>query len=146
EEGFDEIQPILEEYCVSCHNPDSGLPVPPLTTYEEVRELTETDLGTSIRTLARVSHVHMFGLSFIFLLTGSIFALSEVNKRFRLVIVALPFVAIWLDVGSWWFTKYQPLFAYTVIIGGALMGFALGAQIIISIWDMWLRGKTDPGV
>ncbi|HSG05327.1 MAG TPA: hypothetical protein VLB09_02895, partial [Nitrospiria bacterium] len=143
EEGYENIRPLLEEFCVSCHSPESGLPVPPLGTYDEVRELTEMDFGPSLRTLARVSHVHMFGLSFIFLLTGVIFSLSEVNKKFRLVIVALPFVAIWLDVGSWWFTKFQPLFAYTVIFGGALMGLALGAQIIISIRDMWFLKKQE---
>lgn len=141
EKGYENIRLSLEGYCISCHNPDSGFPVPPLTTYDEVRDLTEMDSGSSIRTLARVSHVHLFGLSFIFLLTGMIFALSEINKRFQLVVVAMPFVAIWIDVGSWWVTKFQPLFAYTVIVGGVLMGFALGTQLMISFWEMWFRKK-----
>jgi hypothetical protein len=96
-----------------------------------------------MRALARVSHVHLFGMSFIFLLTGLIFALTEIHKRLRLVIVILPFIAIWLDIGSWWFTKYEPVFAYTVIIGGILMGLALAAQILISLWEMWLKRVED---
>jgi hypothetical protein len=114
-----------------------------LTSYEEVTQVAEVDLGQSMRALARVSHVHLFGMSFIFLLTGLIFALTEIHKRLRLVIVILPFIAIWLDIGSWWFTKYEPVFAYTVIIGGILMGLALAAQILISLWEMWLKRVED---
>jgi len=141
-EGYEKVRPVFEKNCVACHSKASGYPVPPFTSYEEIRAVVELDLGTSIRTLARVSHVHLFGISIIFLLSGLIFALSEINKRLRLAIVALPFVSIWLDIGSWWFTKYEPIFAYTVIIGGALMGMALAAQIAISLWEMWLR---NPG-
>jgi hypothetical protein len=114
-----------------------------LTSYEEVLKVTDIDLGQSIGRLARVSHIHLFGMSFIFLSTGVIFALSEINKRLRFVIVALPFIAIWLDIGSWWFTKYRPIFAYTVIIGGALMGLALAVQILIPLWEMWLKKAHD---
>ncbi|MFZ5862360.1 MAG: hypothetical protein ACOYXR_05945 [Nitrospirota bacterium] len=139
---YEKVQPLFAKNCVSCHSKDSGYPVPPLTSYEEVRKFAEVDVGQSVRTLARVSHVHLFGIGFLFLLTGSIFALSQINKRLRLAIVALPFIAIWLDIGSWWFTKYQPVFAYTVVIGGALMSLALAAQILISLWEMWLKTEA----
>jgi hypothetical protein len=53
--------------------------------------------------------------------------------------VSLPYLAIVLDIGSWWLTKYlDPAFAYVVFIGGAGMGLALTAQIFISLWDMWI--------
>lgn len=140
---YEKVQPLFAKNCISCHSKDSGYPIPPLTSYDEVLKVTEVDWGQSLLRLVRVSHVHLFGMSFIFLLTGLIFALSEINERLRLVIVILPFIAIWLDIGSWWFTKYQPVFAYTVIIGGALMGLALAAQILISLWEMWLKTADD---
>lgn len=140
---YEKVQPLFARNCISCHSKESGYPVPPLTSYQEVIKVADVDLGQSMLALARVSHVHLFGMSLIFLLTGGIFALSEINKRLRLVIVALPFIAIWLDIGSWWVTKYQPVFAYTVIIGGALMGLALAAQILISLWEMWLKTADD---
>ena len=142
-EGYEKVRPLFEKNCVSCHSKDSGYAVAPLTTYEDVVRLAELDLGQSIRALSRVTHIHLFGMSFIFLLTGMIFALSEVNQYLRLAIIALPFIAIWMDIGSWWFTKYQPVFAYTVIIGGALMGAALAAQLLIPLWEMWLRKGED---
>lgn len=136
-EGFLKVKPVFERNCTSCHSPGTGLI--PLTTYEEVWSITDIDLGESVRTLSRVSHIHLFGMSFIFLLTGMIFSLTEINAYLRLAIIALPFVAIWMDIGSWWFAKFEPSFAYTVIIGGALMGLAFGAQIFISLYEMWLK-------
>ena len=139
---FEKVKPIFEKNCIACHNPKSGLPVPPLTTFDEVRKVTEVDTGPSFGQLARVSHVHLFGISIIFLLTGGIFALSEISGTLRLAIIGMPYLAIWADIGSWWITKYQPLFAYVVLIGGGLMGLALAAQILISLWEMWFRNPS----
>jgi hypothetical protein len=35
--------------------------------------------------------------------------------------------------------KYDPVFAYTVIIGGGLMGFSFMIQIFYPLYEMWLR-------
>ena len=142
QEDFDTIQPIFTDHCTTCHSREAGLSLPPLTTYAEVERYIDIDLGQSVKSLARVSHIHLFGMSFIFFLTGIIFALSEINKMFRLIVVALPFIAIWIDILSWWFTKFQPFFAYTIIIGGGLMGFALACQIFISLYEMWIKTES----
>ncbi|MFY9269919.1 MAG: hypothetical protein WAO55_09260 [Candidatus Manganitrophaceae bacterium] len=139
EADFPSVQPIFLDHCASCHRKESGLPIPPLTAFDEVKAYVQVDMGQSIKTLVRVSHVHLFGMSFVFLLTGGIFALSETNPRWRALLVALPFISIWVDIGSWWFTKVEPVFAYTVIIGGLLMGFSLATQIVISLWEMWRK-------
>lgn len=139
ESEYQKIAPILQQRCVSCHNKDSSLV--PLTNYEEVRKVTEMDLGTSISTLARVSHVHLFGLSILCMLTGTIFLFSAINAKIRFIVVVIPFLAIWIDIGSWWFTKYEPFFAYTVIIGGAFMGLCLAIQILVPLWEMWFGKK-----
>jgi hypothetical protein len=141
EDSFVKVQPIFLNNCVSCHSSESGLSIAPLANYEEVSAYTDIDLGQSIKSLARVSHIHLFGMSFIFFLTGMIFAFSEINKLLRLIILALPFLAIWTDILSWWVTKYQPFFAYTVIIGGTFMGMALAAQIFISLYEMWIKAE-----
>jgi hypothetical protein len=140
EAGYREkVKPLLDKNCVTCHNANSSPSVPPLTTFEEVREVTRVDMGPGLDQLARVSHVHLFGISIIFLLTGTIFSLSEIPSALKLPIIAMPYVAIWMDIGSWWITKYQPFFAYIVIIGGGFMGLSLAAQIFISLWGMWFK-------
>ncbi len=138
EKAYGAVAPIFQGNCAICHSPDSGLSLPPLTSFEEVAVLTTMDMGQSIKALVRISHVHLFGMSFIFFMTGGIFALSELNVRWRSLIIAAPFIAIWLDIGSWWFTKLQPIFAYVVIFGGLLMGISLLLQIVISLGEMWL--------
>lgn len=140
-DDFGAIEPILERNCIACHRKASGLPVPPLTTFEEVRRFAQVDTGASLLELARVSHVHLFGISIIFLLTGLVFALSEVSWKWRAPILAAPYLTIWADIGSWWITKYEPVFAWVVVIGGALMGLALGAQIFVSVWEMWFASR-----
>jgi hypothetical protein len=144
QEGFVGVQPIFKGNCIACHSAKSGLPIPPLTTFEEVKAVAQVDTGTSLLALARVSHVHLFGISIIFLLTGAIFAMSEISWKWRLPIIAIPYLAIWADIGSWWLTKYEPVFAYVVVGGGTLLGLALGVQIFFSLWEMWFAGRRRP--
>ena len=142
EADFVKVQPVLTRACGECHSASSGTGLPLLTSYAEVVRYTAVDLGQSMKSLVRVSHIHLFGMSFIFMLTSLIFVFSEFPASVRAVLVAIPFLAIWLDIGSWWFTKHDPIFAYIVIGGGMLMGVSLALQIGISLYDMWFtRGK-----
>jgi hypothetical protein len=138
-DGYAKVEPILAKNCGGCHSAQSGLPIPPLTSYEDVEKIAKADTGSSLLQLARVSHIHLFGISIIFLLTGAIFSLSETPLSFRVVIVVVPYLAILMDIGSWWATKYfDPVFAYVVLVGGAFMGLAMACQILVSLWDMWI--------
>ncbi|MBX9658170.1 MAG: hypothetical protein K2X00_06350 [Nitrospiraceae bacterium] len=137
EAEFATVQPILTQACAGCHSAAAGTGLPSLSSYTEVVRYTDVDFGQSIQSLVRVSHIHLFGMSFIFMLTSLIFVFSEIPASIRAVLVAIPFLAIWLDIGSWWFTKHAPLFAYIVIGGGALMGLSLALQIGISLYEMW---------
>lgn len=141
-EDFDRVKPVLDRNCAACHNPKSGLPIPPLTSFEEVKKLAQVDTGPALVELARVSHVHLFGISLIFLLTGGIFALSETAPGWRAAILALPYLTIWADIGAWWVTKYEPAFAWVIVVSGALMGLALAAQILIPLWEMWFARRS----
>jgi len=137
EADFVKIQPILTQACAECHSASAGTGLPPLTSYAEASRYTEVDLGQSIKSLVRVSHIHLFGMSFIFVLTSLIFVFSEIPASVRALLVAIPFLAIWLDIGSWWFTKHNPIFVYIVIGGGVLMGLSLALQIGVSLYEMW---------
>ena len=140
--GFAKVQPIFTTDCAACHSAKSGLPIPPLTNYQEVRKEVVFDGGDSFADLARVSHIHLFGISLIFVMTGLIFSLSRINTAAKSWILVLPYVAIWADIGSWWLTKLDPVFAYVVLVGGALMGASLALQILIPLWEMWVRSSS----
>ena len=115
--------------------------IPPLTSFVAVQKVAKADTGTSLADLAEVSHIHLFGISIIFLLTGAIFALSKTPIWVRVSLVVIPYLTILMDIGSWWLTKYldPAFFAYVVVIGGACMGLALAAQIFIALWEMWIE-------
>lgn len=143
EADFVRVQPILTQACAECHSASSaGSGLPSLSSYTEVARYTEVDVGQSMKSLVRVSHIHLFGMSFLFMLTSLIFVFSDMPTSVRAILVAIPFLAIWLDIGSWWVTKHDPIFVYIVIGGGALMGLSLALQIGLSFYDMWFaRGK-----
>ncbi|MGD0023271.1 MAG: hypothetical protein ABSC37_01405 [Xanthobacteraceae bacterium] len=138
-EDYSQVEPIFAKDCIGCHMANAQA-IPPLTSFEDMQEVAAADTGISVTDLAETSHIHLFGISIIFLLTGAIFAFSETPLWFRVFLVVVPYLAILMDIGSWWFTKYldPTFFAYIVIGGGACTGLALAAQIFISLWEMWI--------
>ncbi|MEE9543407.1 MAG: hypothetical protein V3V95_06465 [Thermodesulfobacteriota bacterium] len=134
----EDVKPILDAKCIACHNPGSGMNIPDLTKYETVKELVVSDTGDTFATLVRVSHIHLFGLGMVFYLLGRIFILTEMPARLKRIVVVVPFAAIALDIGSWWFTKYSMnLFAFIVMIGGIIMGLSFAFQAFVSLYQMW---------
>jgi hypothetical protein len=143
-DDYDTVKPVIEAACVKCHNPTSGVKkpngesLPSFATYDDVLQVVEIDRGPTIAQLAKVSHVHLFGISFLFFVTGYIFSMSETAPWFRALVIVTPYAAILADIGAWWLTKWEAFFAWIVVIGGALMGLALAVQILVSLWEMWL--------
>jgi hypothetical protein len=130
------VEPIMQKYCVSCHGPGAALP--DFTKFENVKKVAEVDEGASIASLTRVSHIHLFGIAFIFLFVGWIFGLAQHPIRWKLILIATPFAFLLLDVLSWWLTKYIPGFAWLTMIGG--IGYSLASTVMIftSLAQMWL--------
>ncbi|MDD4914557.1 MAG: hypothetical protein PHW13_05925 [Methylococcales bacterium] len=137
ESGYKErIAPILNRDCVLCHTPAINPSLPDLTNYNGVFEVAHAS-GATVPALVRVSHIHLFGIAFILYFIGRIFLLCDINIYVKRVAVVIPFVAMLLDVLSWFITRTLPEFAYVVVLSGALMGLSMGAQILLSIYQMW---------
>jgi hypothetical protein len=131
------IKPIIAQRCLACHD-GSNPHIPNLNGLENIAAVAQVDTGMSLATLVRVSHIHMFGITFIFFIMGTIFSHAYVRPVwFKSVVVALPFVSIIVDIGSWYLTKVNTAFAWMVIIGGGLMGMSFAFQWIVSMYQMW---------
>ncbi|QSA95608.1 elongation factor-1 alpha [Methylococcus sp. EFPC2] len=130
------IQPLMEKYCVACHNAGSNLP--DFSKFENVKKSAEVDEGASVTQLTRVSHIHLFGIAFIFMFVGWIFGYAEYPKRLQLILIATPFAFLLIDILSWWLTKYIPVFAWLTMLGG--LGYSLASTVMIftSLAQMWL--------
>ncbi len=137
------IKKIIDKRCVACHN-DRNPHIPSLQGFEKVMHTAEKDTGMNIFTLVRVSHIHLFGLTFIFFIVSSIFSHSYIRYEWlKVVIVSLPFIAIVFDIASWYITKVFQPFAWVVIISGALMGMSFAIQFITSIYQMWFYSLPE---
>lgn len=132
------VASIVESRCASCH--DGNNPhIPNLTDTTEVMKLVETDTGKDIFTLVRVSHIHLFGITFIFFITSIIYTHAQVRPLwFKCVVIMFPFMTIIIDILSWYLTKMWTPFAWVVMISGAFMGLSFAIQAFTSLYQMWL--------
>ncbi len=138
------VRPTVEKRCLTCHD-GSNPHLPNLAGYDNVRKVTEIDTGTGIFTLVRVSHIHMFGLTFVFFVMGMIFSHAYVRPIwFKSTVVGLPFVSLALDIGSWYFTKLYHPFGLVVMLAGGLMGLSFAFMWFVSMYQMWF--SRAPGV
>jgi len=142
--GYDsQAKSIIEENCLSCHD-GSNPHLSNLDGFDNVRLVTERDTGADLYTLVRVSHIHLFGLSFIFFIMGSIFSHAYLRPVwFKCTVIFVPFVCIALDVSSWYFTKLFAPFAWMVLVAGAFMGLSFAFMWLVSMYQMWLY-KAPP--
>jgi hypothetical protein len=86
----------------------------------------------------RVSHIHLFGITFIFLWTGLIFSHAYVHPVWlKASIAGSPFVLIIIDIGSWYLTKVYEPFAWVIVVSGAFLAAAFAAMWIISMYQLW---------
>ncbi|RQW84493.1 MAG: hypothetical protein EHM62_00575 [Methylococcus sp.] len=132
------IAPILVRDCIKCHTPAINPSLPNLTSYDGVSEVARPG-GASMPFLIRVSLIHLFGIAFILYFIGRIFLLCDLNVAIKRVAVVIPFLAMMLNVLSWFVTRSLPWFAYVVVASGALMGVSMGLQILLSVWQMWFH-------
>ena len=132
------IAPILQRDCVACHSAAAGLGLPDFTSYAGVHEVAKVDTGQSIASLVRLSHIHLFGIGLLLLAVGLVFRHAEGRGWIIDSLLLIPFLAVAVDVLSWFLTKWDPVYAYTLVVSGAVMGLGLGAQILISLFQMWL--------
>jgi hypothetical protein len=134
----DGIDKIIESRCVMCHNKEAS-GIPDFTKFESLKALTTQDTGATFASLTRVSHVHMFGISFIFMFIGLIFSFAETTtSQYKCIAIGMPYAFLVADILSWWLTKIHPMFAWIVIFAGMGMGVSFMFMWVTAILEMWL--------
>lgn len=132
-----DIEPIIQGNCLDCHD-GSNPHLSNLDGFDNIQLLVEQDTGKPLHTLVRVSHIHLFGVTFIFFIVGFIYSHAWVRPVWlKSVIILLPFLCIAADVSSWYFTKLYSGFAWVVLIAGGLMGLSFAIMWITSMYQMW---------
>jgi hypothetical protein len=89
------IKPIVDRRCMPCHS-GSNPNIPNLSSFENLGKVTALNTGASIATLVRDSHIHFFGLSFIFFIVGLIFTHAYLRPVwFKSAVIAFHFWGRW---------------------------------------------------
>lgn len=135
---------VFAKNCVMCHSTVPG--IPDFTKLEEVKKVAAIDKGATIQSLTRLSHIHLFGIAFIFFFMGFIFSFAvNVPRTLKVLAIAFPFGFLIVDVLSWWLTKLNPGFAWFTIIGGIGYSVASTFMWVTSMYQMFIlsrNGKT----
>jgi hypothetical protein len=131
------VKPVTDQYCQGCHGNIPGLPK--LGEKDVMLKLAAANMGATTPTLTRVSHIHLFGISFIFFFIGLIFSFATgFNTILKSTLIIVPFLFLVIDIAAWWLTRINPGFAWLVMIGG--FGYTLASSIMIlsSLYQMWI--------
>ena len=132
---------VFAQNCVMCHSTTPG--IPDFTKLEDVKKVAAINTGASIQQLTRVSHIHLFGISFIFFFVGFIFSFAvNVPKWLKIIAIAFPFAFLIVDVLSWWLTKWNPAFAWFTIIGGFGYSVASTFMWFTSLYQMLILSRN----
>jgi hypothetical protein len=131
------IRTIVTQNCLDCH--DGGNPhLTNLDGFDNISTVVAQDTGASLNTLVRVSHIHLFGMTFIFFIMGFIFSHSLIRPIWlKSLVVITPFCCIVADVSSWYFTKLYTGFAWVVLVAGGLMAASFAFMWFTSMYQMW---------
>ena len=129
------IKPLTDQYCIACH-----ANMPGITNVGEkdlMIKVAAVDKGASIATLTRVSHIHLFGVAFIFFFVGWIFSYATgFSQIVKTLLIFTPFMFLIIDVAAWWLTKMNPVFAWLEMVGGVGYSLASTVMIFTSLYQM----------
>ena len=138
-----DIEDIVEVNCLACHD-GSNPHLSNLDGYDNVATVVAQDTGTDLYTLVRVSHIHLFGLTFIFFILGFIFSHAFLRPLWlKSLIILMPFGGVSIDVIGWYATKVWTPFAWVVLIAGGLNGLSFAIMWVTSMYQMWMYKMPD---
>lgn len=84
-------------------------------------------------------HVHLFGLSMLFLLIGVLFTLTGLPERVKVVFVLAPFLGLLVDFSSFWLLVFvSPIFAWLAMAFGGFMAFSFFLILGRPLYEMWI--------
>ncbi|EQD26281.1 conserved hypothetical protein, membrane [mine drainage metagenome] len=145
ESGYNKtIHPIIERDCARCHSAKSGMHLPDWNTYSGISKVAKVDTGMSLETLVELSHIHLFGIGLVAFVLGYVFTFAMLPAWFKNFVIVVPFVAMVIDIATWYLTKWDPIYAYTVVVAGAVLGLSWAIQIFVSLYQIVFLGKPEP--
>ena len=140
--SFDGVAAVFAGSCGSCHSADAAVAGVITDTYTGLQPQLERDTGKSVPRLVSISHTHVLATLPVIFLLCLVFAFTLQRETVKTVVILFSFLAIVLDIGSWWLAKFVPALAPLVIIGGVCLALSFLVLILLSLHDLWLRRRA----
>jgi hypothetical protein len=143
-EEFEEARKVLDLRCVKCHSPGGEKEESPFAEAREtgarwdlVSRYAAPDRGMSLAARATTTHAHLFAMSTLYGLLGAAFLFTNTRRGVKAAAVALPFLGMFVDIGSWWLAMLHPGFCWTIVAGGAMVAAGTAVLVARPLWEMW---------
>lgn len=92
----------------------------------------------------KFTHIHIFGMSAIFVLMGTMVVFLDLGRKARVYLIILPFIGIIIDLASVWLKLFvHPSFFWMHIPGGILFGGVFAIDAVLILWQLW-AGPPNP--
>jgi hypothetical protein len=92
----------------------------------------------------RWTHIHLFGMSMIFIFMGAITLFLDLTAKTRAWLIVLPFVGVLVDIAAVWLKGYiSPAFFWLHVPGGALFGTIFVFVAFRALKEMWQPGAAS---
>ena len=86
------------------------------------------------------THIHLFGMSMIFIIVGAITIWLDVGSRLRTWLVVLPFIGVLVDILAMWLKAFvSPVFFWLHVPGGGLFAAVFAYVSLRAMWEMWFK-------
>ena len=90
------------------------------------------------------THIHLFGMSTIFILMGTVVVFLDIGTALRAWLISLPFLGIWVDIASMWLKDFfSPVFFWLHIPGGGLFGAIFVFVLVRGLYEMWFATPSS---
>lgn len=138
---YEDAWKIIQNDCANCHSKTSkmsrAIPSMPFDTYEQV--MTHTEAGYSWSKMSKQAHIHMFGISTFLILISLMFAYTTYKESVRSVLILSSFGGAFLDIFSWWFSKFVPELVYLIFAMGGLMVGSILLMSVLVLANIWKK-------
>jgi len=139
--AYKTVANIMKLDCANCHSLGStmsnAMPSIPLQTYKQI--ITHTDAGYSWSKMSKQAHIHMFGISMFLIVVTLIFSYTTYNNSIKNILIVTSFGGAFLDIFSWWFSKYYSGLVYFIYGMGGLMITSILLMSVLILANIWKK-------
>lgn len=141
--NYEDVFEIIQLDCANCHSKTSkmskAIPSMPFETYEQI--VAHTDSGYSWSKMSKQAHIHMFGIAMFLIVVTLLFAYTTYKEVIRMTLIVTGFGGAFLDIFSWWFSKFVPELVFLIYsMGGLMVGSILLMSVLVLI-DIWKKSE-----